>query len=120
MEPEEAVMILKEVPTTVVSKVIPIDIVVSTRKDIILEKILKIAREKMDPGDSFVVRCDLRGHKYIKSKEELIKSISDQLIQNLNGYPDKKNPKWVVQVEVVGDDTGISILEPYKILKKTI
>ncbi len=119
MEPEEAVIILKEAPTTVVSKVIPIDMVVSTRKDIILEKILKIAREKMNSGDSFVVRCDLRGRKYIKSKEELIRAISDELIQNLNAYPDKEKPKWVVQVEVVGDDTGISILEPDFILKKT-
>jgi len=118
MDPEEAVVILKEAPTTVVSKVVPIDMVVRTRKDVILEKILKIAMEKMDPGDSFVVRCDLRGRKYIESKEDLIKAISDELIQKLNAYPDSKNPKWVVQVEIVGEDTGISVLEPYKIIKK--
>lgn len=118
MDPEEAVVILKEAPTTVVSKVIPIDIVINTRRDLILEKILKIAMEKMDPGDSFVVRCDLRGRKYIKSEEELTKAISDELIQKLNAYPDKTNPTWVVQVEIVGEETGISILEPWKILKK--
>ncbi len=118
MDPEEAVIILKEAPTTVVSKVVPIDMVVRTRKDVILEKILKIATERMDPGDSFVVRCDLRGRKYIKSKEELIKAISNVLIQKLNVYPDSKNPKWVVQAEIVGEDTGISVLEPHKILKK--
>lgn len=118
MDPDEAVMILKDAPTTVVSKVIPIDLVVRTRLDIILEKVLERANEKMNSEDSFVVRCDLRGRKYIKSKEELIEKVTEQLIDKLDVVLNEKNPDWVVQIEIVGEDTGISVLEPHRILKK--
>ncbi|MGB9937158.1 MAG: THUMP domain-containing protein [Methanobacterium sp.] len=118
MDPEEAVMILNEAPTTVVSKVIPIDIVTRTQIDAILEKVLKIANEKMSSGDSFVVRGDLRGREYIESKAELIERVTDHLIEHFNFEMDEENPDWVVQVEVVGADTGISVLKPHQILKK--
>jgi len=118
MDPELALDILKKTTTTVISKIVIIDEVVRTRSNIIKEKALQIANQKIKPGSSIAVRCDLRGRKYIESKEDLIKAISDELIQKLNAYPNSKNPKWVVQVEIVGEDTGISVLEPYKIIKK--
>ncbi len=123
MDPEEAVMILKEAPTTVISKVIPIDYVVKTQIDAILEKTLLIAREKMSSGESFVVRGDLRGRRYIKSKEELIERVYDEIFNKLDisldpQSQDNENPDWIIQIEVVGDDTGISILKPHQILKK--
>lgn len=118
MDPEEAVAILNEAPTTVVSKVVPIDMVVKTRRDAILEKVLLLAREKTNSEDSFVVRCDLRGREYIKSKEEVIEAVSNELLNKLDVILDEMNPDWVVQIEVVGEDTGISVLKPYQILKK--
>lgn len=123
MDPEEAVAILKDAPTTVISKVIPIDLVVKTQMDAILEKTWALAREKMNPNDLFVVRGDLRGRGYIKSKEELIERVSNELIDKLDQSLDPQsldtqNPDWIVQIEVVGDDTGISILKPHQILKK--
>jgi tRNA acetyltransferase TAN1 len=123
MDPEEAVAILKEAPTTVISKVVPIDAVVKTQIDSILEKAWVIAREKMNPGDKFVVRADLRGRSHIKSKEELIEVVSNELIDKLDETLDPlslntPNPDWVVQIEVVGEDTGISVLKPHQLLKK--
>jgi tRNA acetyltransferase TAN1 len=118
MDPEEAVAILNEAPTTVISKVVPIDVVVKTRRDTILERVLLIAREKMSSENSFVVRCDLRGREYIESKEELIETVTDELLNNVDSIVDETNPDWVVQIEVVGEDTGISILKPHQILKK--
>lgn len=123
MDPEEAVAILKEAPTTVISKVIPIDSVVKTQMDAILEKVLVLARKKMNPNDSFVVRCDLRGRRYIDSKEELIEAVTNELIDKLDESLDPQsldtqNPDWIIQIEVVGDDTGISVLKPHQILKK--
>lgn len=118
MDPEEAVAILNEAPTTVISKVVPIDVVVKTRKDAILGEALVIAREKTNSEDSFVVRCDLRGREYIKSKEELIEVVTDELLNKLDVTIDEMNPDWVVQIEIVGDDTGISVLKPHQILKK--
>jgi tRNA acetyltransferase TAN1 len=123
MDPEEAVAILSEAPTTVISKVVPIDVVVKTRIDAILEKAWVISRKKMKPGDSFVVRADLRGRRHIKSKEELVDAVTNELLDKLDESLDPQsleteNPDWVVQIEVVGDDTGISVLKPHQILKK--
>ena len=118
MDPKEAVAILKEAPTTVISKGVPIDVVVKTRMDSILERVLLIAGKKMSSEDSFVVRSDLRGREYIESKEELIETISNELLNKIDATIDEINPDWIVQIEVVGDDTGISVLKPYEILKK--
>lgn len=118
MDPKEAVKILENSPTTVISKVVPIELVVKTRKDSILEKTLALAKEKTKPGDSFKVICHLRGRKYIKSPEEIIDDLSELLIDRLALERDENNPKWIVQIEVVGENTGISILKPDEVLKK--
>ena len=118
MDPKEAVAILNEAPTTVVSKVVPIDVVVKTRMDSILERVLLIANEKMSSENSFVVRCDLRGREYIDSKEELIETVSNELLNKVDATIDEINPNWIVQIEIVGDDTGISVLKPHEVLKK--
>ena len=119
MNPEEAVTILNEAPTTVISKVVPIDLVVKTRLGLILEEALTIARKKMNSEDSFVVRCDLRGREYIESEKEIIDAVSNQLLNHIDISMDELYPDWIVQIEVVGDDTGISVLKPHQILKKS-
>jgi tRNA acetyltransferase TAN1 len=118
MDPLEAVKIIANIPTTVISKVVPIEIVVRTKLDSILEKVVNLAADKVSSGDSFNLICDLRGRKYIKSKDELLDRISEELIEKFNLRADGKDSDWVVQLEVVGENTGISILRPDKILKK--
>jgi tRNA acetyltransferase TAN1 len=118
MDPLEAVKIIANTPTTVISKVVPIEAVVRTKLDSILEKVVNIASDKVFSGDSFKLICDLRGRKYIKSKEELLGRITEELIEKFNLSADGKDSNWVVQLEVVGENTGISILRPDKILKK--
>jgi len=118
MNPLEAVKIIGNTPTTVISKVVPIESVVRTNLDSILEKVVNLARDKVSSGDSFKLICDLRGRKYIKSKELLLDRISGELIEKFNLSADGKDSDWVVQLEVVGENTGISILSPDKILKK--
>ncbi len=118
MDPLEAIKLIASYPTTVISKVVPIETVVRTRLDSILEKIIILTRDKLSPGDTFNVICDLRGRKYIKSKDELLQRVSDELIDKLNLKADGTDFDWVVQLEVVGENTGISILNPDHILKK--
>ena len=95
-----------------------IENVVRTRLDIILEKILDLASNRIVSGDTFKVICDLRGRKYIKSREKLVDNISYELAEKLDAKPDGPDADWVVQVEVVGENTGISILNPEMIPKK--
>lgn len=118
MEPLDAVKLLDDAQTTVISKVVLIENVVRTRLDIILEKILDLANNRIVSGDSFKVICDLRGRKYIKSREELIEKISEELVEKFDAQTDGSDVDWVVQVEVVGENTGISILNPEMIPKK--
>ena len=118
MEPLDAVKLLENTQTTVISKVVLIETVVRTRLDIILEKILDLATNRIVSGDTFKVICDLRGRKYIESREELNEKISEELIEKLDAKPNGSDADWVVQVEVVGENTGISILNPEMIIKK--
>lgn len=118
MDPYQAVDLVKKSPTTVISKVVPIEAVVRTRLDAILEKILLLAGEKLSPENSFRVICDLRGRKYINSPQDVIEMVSTELVEKLNGIIDENDPDWVVQLEVVGENTGLSVLRPGDILKK--
>jgi tRNA acetyltransferase TAN1 len=118
MEPLDAVKLLQNAQTTAISKVVLIENVVRTRLDIILEKILDLASNRIVSGDSFKVICDLRGRKYIKSREELVDKISDELVEKFDAKPDGSDADWVVQVQIVGENTGISILNPEMIPKK--
>jgi len=118
MDPLEAVKIIANTPTTVISKVVPIESVVRTNLEGILEKVVSLAGDKVSSGDSFNLICDLRGRKYLKSRNELLTRISGELIEKFNLNVDGKDPDWVVQLEIVGENTGISILSPEKILKK--
>ena len=57
----------------------------------------------------------------IYTKEELIENVANYLIDKLDLDPQSlntDNPDWIVQIEVVGDDTGISVLKPHQLLKK--
>ncbi len=118
MEPLDAVKLIGNAQTTVISKVVFIEKVVRTRLDSILEKVIDLAGDRVVSGDSFRVICDLRGRKYIKSKDELVERISNELIERFNLQSNGSDLDWVVQVEVVGENTGISILNPEMILKK--
>jgi tRNA acetyltransferase TAN1 len=118
MEPLDAVKILENSQTTVISKVVPIETVVRTRMDSILEKVNDLAGDKVTSGDTFKIICDLRGRKYLKSKDELVERISEELIEKFNLKSNGPDSDWAVQIEVVGENTGISILNPEMILKK--
>ncbi len=118
MEPLDAAKSLEEAQTTAISKIVLIESVVRTRLDIILDKIVDLAGDRVVSGDSFNVICDLRGRKYIDSKDEFVEKISDVLVEKFNLISNGSDADWVVQVEVVGENTGISILNPEMIIKK--
>jgi tRNA acetyltransferase TAN1 len=91
-------------------KVIPIDNVVLTRPERIESKIIKISKDKIKNGDTFTIDCNIRGKRYIKSKEDFIKSLYKK-IEQLNGKPDEANPNWIIHIEVIGENTGISVVK---------
>jgi tRNA acetyltransferase TAN1 len=118
MEPLDAVKLLSNASTTVISKVVIIEKVVRTRLESILEQINNLASNRVVQGDSFKVICDLRGRKYFNSTDELVEKITEELVEKFNLEANGADSDWVVQIEVVGENTGISLLDPEMILKK--
>lgn len=97
-------------------EMVPIESVVFTRPEKIVDKIINISKDKIKDGETFVVKCNISGQKCIKSQGELVQSIYQEM-ENLNFKPHENNPDWVIHVEVVGENTGISVLKPYVIQK---
>lgn len=117
MDPLEATNIIRNSPTTVISKVVPVEAVVKTRLDSIIEKIMVLVSGKVEAGETFRVICDLRGRRYIKSADELIEAVSEALMER---FPIRESdePDWIIQIEVVGDSTGVSVLKSHQVIKK--
>lgn len=90
-------------------KMIPIESVVVTRPEKILENILNISKNRIKGGETFKVECNIRGKRYIKKGEEFINSIYKEL-EKIDGKPDENSPDWVIHIEVVGENTGVSVL----------
>jgi tRNA acetyltransferase TAN1 len=117
MDPLEAVNIIKNSPTTVISKVVPVEAVVRTRLDSIIEKVIALVSEKVEAGETFRVICDLRGRRYISSAGELVEAVSEALMERFP-ITESDEPDWIIQIEVVGDSTGVSVLKPHQVIKK--
>lgn len=116
--PLEVAKLIKRYPTTVISKIVPVELVVRTRPDLIVDKVTSLCREKIKDTQTFVVRGDVRGRVYIESKEELLLKITREINEKLLAEKDEDQPDWVVQIEVVGENTGVSVLKPDDFIKK--
>ena len=47
-----------------------------------------------------------------------METVTNELLNNLDFTVEETNPDWIVQIEVVGEDTGISVLKPHQIIIK--
>jgi tRNA acetyltransferase TAN1 len=106
----EAAIKLRDAPTTVISKVVPINAVVNTGFKPILNKIHEMVDEKANPGDSFNVNSVLKDVNKIQTRE--IKNAVIQDLEDSQLILDNKKPNWIVQIEVLGENTGLSVLKP--------
>lgn len=110
MDPVYAALKLKQAPTRVISQTLPVNEVVRTETSFILEKVLELARSKVAEGDPFTVKSILMEERYIEPQEELFSMISEKLIHHLNLKYSALNPKWLIQIEMMTENTGISVL----------
>lgn len=91
-------------------EVIPIESVVLTRPGKILNQIINMSKNRIKDGESFTIRCNILGKRYIKNKEEFINTVYKE-IEKLNGKPDGTHPDWIIHIEVIGENTGVSVLK---------
>lgn len=99
----------KKTPTIAIKKVIPLDLVVPSLKENIIRDVLNLASIKIKNNESFTVKCEIRNKRYIKSKEQLIYQIIDEICNKLKYNYDEKNPHWTIIIEEFGKNTGIGI-----------
>jgi len=123
VNPAKAINHLSESPTVAIERVVPLDSVVSSPLESVIETILKLASLKIDKDESFTVRCELnddglKNIESISSPDKLLNHISSELCDELGLEYRDKNTDWVIQVEELGEDTGIAVCRPDDILMK--
>ncbi|MCA6214851.1 RNA-binding protein [Thermococcus sp. 101 C5] len=116
---EEALERIREFDTTAIFKVIPIDKFVESKKEKILEEAFRLAKEYIKEGDSFAVRCKRRG-SWISSGKEIEIELGAKIKEELKAKVDLTTPDWYIWVEVLGKETGISVIKPEEIVKKRV
>jgi tRNA acetyltransferase TAN1 len=99
---------LRESPTKIISRVIPINKVVESRLESIIQEIKELSREISKPGEFFSLKCTVMNNEKIEYPI-LKKSLLDEL-DKIGLIYNEKTPNWVVYVEVIGDNTGLSVL----------
>ncbi|RLE48926.1 MAG: hypothetical protein DRJ18_00910 [Candidatus Methanomethylicota archaeon] len=115
LNPFEAIRRLREIAEErpwefrYVLKVTPIEVVVPTELERIREKVRELS-SKIDLNETFRVTVNKRATA-LSSREviEVAASVIDRKV-------DLKNPDKVVQIEILGEVTGISIIKPSDIL----
>ncbi len=116
MDKQEAFQKIAQTPTEVIEKVIPIDTVVKSTSESILEAIIKIASMKISKEESFTVEGMLRSR--LESLNNTISTVPDVISKKLNIQFADENTDWIIIIEELGEDTGIAICKPEEILIK--
>lgn len=107
---------LREDHGETVSYAVHMDGAVKTSLRCILQKVVELLDSKIKEGDSFKVVSNLRSMK-LKSSEELNAAVSKEIESKLNLRCDEENPYWIVQLEVLGENTGITIFKHKNLLE---
>jgi len=117
LNPKEAVKIIRNKPTSVIFKVIPLETCVETSLENIVSAGLKLAVKYISKGDSFIVDCVRRG-RYVPSSVSVEKALGKEIVQKLGGIVSFKKPKYIVKVEIIGKISGISVLKEGEIIRR--
>ena len=114
-DPVEALLkmtnVIKDNPTKYNSlfRIIPIQKIVPTS----LENIMEASKEFTNiikPEESFRITLEMR-RTHLSSKT-VIDSVAEEFPQKV----DLKNPNWVILIEVLGRNTGVSLIHPQEVL----
>jgi tRNA acetyltransferase TAN1 len=105
----EAARKLKNTSSSRIFRVVPIDSVLTTNFDAIINEIRELSIEKIHAGDTFNVNCDVMN--YPKLTEPQIKNFVKAELNKLDLNFDDLNPRWDIYIEIIGENTGLSILK---------
>jgi tRNA acetyltransferase TAN1 len=96
-----------------VLRLLPIELVVYTEPESIKNAAKKLAL-KIQSGDTFRITVERR-HTLMTSSDVIA-----AIAKEIDNKVDLKNPDWIVLVEVVGGQTGISVIKPNQIFRSVV
>ncbi|AFU59004.1 putative THUMP domain protein [Candidatus Nitrososphaera gargensis Ga9.2] len=120
LDPFEVIEKLKELiasePWEVryILRVLPVERVVPTELDAIRQAARDLAVAKIGNNESFRITVEKR-HSALESIE-VIKAIAGEIESKV----DLENPSWIVLVEIIGGEAGLSVLRPEQIFSSVI
>jgi tRNA acetyltransferase TAN1 len=95
-------------------RVLPVERVVSTDLDAIRQVTRDLAAVKIRNEESFRITVEKR-HSALESIE-VIKAIAGEIESKV----DLENPGWIILVEIIGGETGLSVLRPDQIFSSVV
>jgi len=119
MDPVEVIAKLKALVVSdpwrlrYVLRVLPVDVVVPMDLESIREAV-QTHCAKIGPEDTFRITVEKR-HNTISSKD-VIDIIADQIPNKV----DLEKPAWIILVEILGAQTGISVIRPHEMFSSVI
>jgi tRNA(Ser,Leu) C12 N-acetylase TAN1 len=105
----EAAKQIKNTPSKKISHIVPINRVLNSNFEDIINKTRELSLEIIESEDTFNVKCDVM--KNIEVTEQQITDVVKSELIDLNMKFDDKNPKWQIYIGVIGEHTGLSILK---------
>lgn len=115
---KQALQKIKDYETTAIYRVIPLDLLVPADLPTITEKILAIAKEKLNQGESFAVRCKRRG--FPVSSKEIEQKVGAKIVETFHNPVNLDNPDKTILIEIIDKKAGISVLKKTDIIKKEV
>ncbi|MDO5836588.1 MAG: THUMP domain-containing protein [Methanobacterium sp.] len=115
-DPTKAIEELRKAHTVAIKRAIPLDSIVSSPPELVINTIQKLVQVKVAKNESFTVKCKLRdnghtlnGKENMNSTDLLSSQIARILCCELNLEHDDRDYDWIVQIEELGDTTGIAV-----------
>jgi len=119
VEMKEGIECIREYETTAIYRVLPLERLVKTNTSEIMDEALALSKEKITKEDSFAVRCKKRGSPGFSSKD-LERDLGSKICEEIGASVNLDYPNWIVKIEVLGNRTGVSVLDPDDIVTKEV
>ncbi len=116
---EEAVRLLVDFETQSIFRVVPLDELVRSDENEVVERAAEIARKRIKPDESFAVRCKKRGDK-IKSGKGVELRLGARIKEETGAAVNLGSPTWYVLIEVLGRRTGVAVVRAGEMVKKRV
>ncbi|MGH9976481.1 MAG: THUMP domain-containing protein, partial [Nitrososphaeraceae archaeon] len=97
-----------------VLRVIPIESVTNSNPSEIAMAAIELSKRKITSSDSFKLSVEKRHNSFLRSLE-LIRAIAKEI----DNPVDLDSPSWIVLVEILGNVTGIAVIQQDQIFNST-